>query len=207
MQRLRLIKQGAWIRDWLPVLAAGAILAAGYPLFLHPLVQSAKASSQGQRFEALCAERLASMERMKERLDSQLRQLEDQQASESSSIFTSEQAESFFAWLEQAAAQARCHLASVEYEAAPKTLSVLSHESKTVDIRAVKLLMYGTYDAWIRWVCQIESYPQCVLLDSLKIDSARERPGLLAGRVCLLVPIERAPDGQEPSPAEKSKEK
>ncbi len=206
MQRLQLIKQGAWLREWLPVLAAGVILAAGYPLFLHPLVQSAQASSQGRRFEALYAERLASMERMKERLDSQLRQLEDQQASEPSSIFTSEQAESFFVWLEQAAAQARCRLASVEYEAAPKPLSVLPNESKTVDIRAVKLLMHGTYDAWIQWVRQIESYPQCVLLDSLKIDSTRERPGVLTGRACLLVPIARDMDRREPSTTEKSKE-
>ncbi|MEJ5259571.1 MAG: hypothetical protein WHS88_05205 [Anaerohalosphaeraceae bacterium] len=207
MQRLRLIKQGAWLRDWLPVLATGLILAAGYPLFLHPLVQSAKASSEQRRFDALYAERLASMERMNERLDAQLRQLEEQQAAEPSSILTPAQAETFFAWLEQAALQTRCHLASVEYEAAPKTLSVLPNESRTVDIRAVKLMMYGTYDAWIQWFRQLESYPQSVLLDSLKIDSARERPGLLAGRVCLLVPIARTPDSQEPSPPEKSKEK
>ncbi|HOQ04554.1 MAG TPA: hypothetical protein PKY88_05020 [Anaerohalosphaeraceae bacterium] len=206
MQMPSLTKRLVLIRERLPWLTAGVILAAAYPVFLHPYFQSAQARSRSRDFEGLYAERLASMERVGERLAVQLQRLEEWKKKEPFSVFTPAEAEAFFAWLEQGAAQTGCHLAALEYDLAPKGRSVLPDEPQAAEIRAVKMQLYGTYDAWFQWVRLMESYPRCVLLESLKIESARERPGMLAGRVCLLVPIARDTDRREPSATEKSKE-
>lgn len=201
-----LTKRLVLIREQLPLLTAGLILAAAYPVFLHPYFQSVQARSRSQDFEGLCAERLASMERLGERLTVQLQRLEEWKKEDPFSVFTPAEAESFFAWLEEGAAQTGCHLAALEYDLAPKGRSVLSEEPQAAEIRAVKMQLYGTYDAWFQWVRLMESYPRCVLLESLKIESGRERPGVLTGRACLLVPIARDMDRREPSTTEKSKE-
>ncbi|HOK66392.1 MAG TPA: hypothetical protein PK054_10435 [Anaerohalosphaeraceae bacterium] len=206
MQMPSLTKRLVQIRERLPWLTAGVILAAAYPVFLHPYFQSAQARSRSRNFEGLYAERLASMEKLGERLTVQLQRLEEWKKGESFSVFTPAEAEVFFARLEQGAVQTGCHLAALEYDLAPKGRSGLPDESEAVEIRAVKMQLYGTYDAWSQWVRQMESYPRCVLLESLKIESARERPGVLVGRVCLLVPIARDTDSREPSTTEKSKE-
>lgn len=206
MEKPFLTKRLAGVHRWFPLLTAGVLLAAGYPVFLRPWMQSAEASSRGEAFGELYAERLASMERVSQRLNEQVRRLQKWKEEEGMCVFTPEEAEAFFARLEPGAAQARCRVAAVEYDLVPAGKGVLPEESRAVELRAVKLQMYGSYDGWIQWIRQMESLPQCVLVDSLKIESARDRAGVLAGRVCLLVPIVREPERQNLTAEQKSEE-
>jgi hypothetical protein len=200
-------KRAVWVRDWLPYLVSGLVLAASYPVFLEPWVQSASASSRGEAFGELYAERLASMERIGTRLNEQLGRLEEWKRSQGVRVFTAEEAEAFWAQLESAASEAGCRVAAVDVDLAAKEKGILPEGAGAVELRAVKLQMFGSFDAWVRWIRQIETLPHAVLVDSLKIESLKDRRGVLTGRVCLLAAVVREPDCAEPSAIQKSEEK
>jgi hypothetical protein len=189
MKLLEQIKQGELLRKYLPFLVVGFLLAAAYPAFLHPMLQAVQASVRGQSLSSLYQERLASLEQIGSRLNRQRQKLREWKETHSFQIFTPAQAKAFLASLENRADAAGCQLTAIEYEDDSDSESASSDKAGSVQTRQVKMQMLGSFDSWIQWLEQAESIPQCVLLDSLKLDWQDQPPETLTGRVCLRLPV------------------
>lgn len=187
-----LIKRLSFVRKYLPFLATMLLVAVVYPGFLRPMLQSVQASVRGQAFCSLYEKRLAALEQIGAHLEKECLRLRNWRAAQTAKIFSPSEADTFFASLEERAARTRCRLTSVEYESKSAVSPLQTDKSGTVQIQQVRLQMLGTYDSWIQWVEHVESLPECVLLDSLKLDVQKDRSGLLTGRLCLRVPVSSA---------------
>lgn len=183
------IKQGEVLRKYLPVLVVGFLLAAAYPAFLHPILQAVQASVQGQSLSSRYQQRLTSLEQIGFRLNRQRQKLQEWKETHSFQIFTPAQAEAFLASLENRADAAGCQLMAIEYEGDADSEPASSDKTGSVQTRQIKMQMLGSFDSWIQWLDQAESMPQCVLLDSLKLDWQDQPPETLTGRVCLRLPV------------------
>ncbi len=195
MKMLQQIKRLVFLRRYLPSLAAGFLVVSAYPGFLRPMFQSMQASVREQNFRSFYEKRLSAMEQVSGHMENQRNRLREWQAACGSKIFYPSDAERFFASLEERAGSARCRLAAVEYEGSFGSLPA-SGSGAGVQMRGVRVQMFGSYEGWIQWVEQIESLPECVLLDSLRLEVQKDRPGLLSGRASLCVPVKAVPPAE-----------
>lgn len=204
---LKRIKQTSSIRSWLPWLTAAVLFAIGYPWFIEPILQSAQASSHERYARALYQERMDRLERItalqKKQRDTLLSWTNEHQGL----LFSPLQADAFFSSLDQTAASFRCRVVSAEYEVIPLPGDGHREESSPVFLKGAKIHLTGSYDRWIQFLGWLESLPPCVLIDSLKLESEKEQPGVLSGRIDFAVPIAaesvRPEDGVLMSPKEK----
>lgn len=186
---LKRIKQTSSLRNWLPWLTAAALFTIGYPWFIEPVLQTAQASSRERYARALYQERLDRLERITTLQKKQRDALVSWTKEHEGMLFSPLQADAFFSSLDQTAASFRCRVVSAEYEVLPLPGDSHSDESSPVFLKGAKIHLTGRYDRWIQFLGWLETLPPCVLIDSLKLESEKNSPGVLSGRIDFAVPI------------------
>lgn len=206
MLPLKPIKQIPSLRKHLPWMTGAAVLVLAYPWFIEPILESVKASGRSGHIRTLYEERLERLEQMAARQHKQQETLLAWRKEHQALVFSPAQAEAFFSGLDQKAASFGCQVVSAEYEILPLPGNQHADPSSPVALKGAKVLLTGRYDRLIQFVNWIESLPQCVLIDSLKVESAKDRPGILSGRIDFAIPItadsERPANGVIASPKE-----
>jgi Tfp pilus assembly protein PilO len=189
MLPLKTIKQIPSIRKHLPWLTGTAVLVMAYPWFIEPLIQTAQASGRRGHIRMLYQERLERLEQMAARQEKQRQALLSWKEEHEDLLFSPAGAEAFFSGLDQKAASLGCQVVSVEYGILPLPGTQQADPFCPVKLKGAKVLLTGRYDRLIQFLNWIESLPPCVLIDSFKVETAKDRPGILSGRIDFAVAI------------------
>jgi Tfp pilus assembly protein PilO len=189
MLRLKASKQLSSIRKHLPWMTATAILALAYPWFINPIFQSAQASGRSGYTRSLYQERLDQLEQIAVRQTQQCKNLQDWKREHENLLFSPAQAEAFFSSLDQKAVSLGCQVVSAEYEILPLPGDLHADPSAPIEMKGVKVLLTGRYDRLIQFLNWIESLPECVLISTFKMETAKDRTGVLSGRIDFAIPI------------------
>lgn len=186
LKRLQRIPQ---LRRYLPWTVAAAVFAFSYPWFFQPIRQAALADRRAAHMDTLYRERLDNLQRLIVRQRHHQNQLEQWKQEFGDRLFSPAQADAFFTTLDETAASFGCRILSAEYQTLEGPLPALKNPDCPVVLRGAKIQLTGRYDRWIPFLEWIESRPETILISSVRLQSAKEQPGMLNGRMDLAIAV------------------
>ena len=197
MISLQLIKRAPRVRPYIPLAAAIGVLAIGYLWFLRPIQQTVYAGSRTEYVETLYQERLGRLQNIVNRQKEQLDQLVSWKREHDSLFFSSDQLGLFFSNLDQHAVSFGCQVVSADYEILNIPGQNPQGSTNGIYLQGAEIRLAGRYDRWIGLLEWIESLPQSVLIDSVELESNKDRPGILNGRIELAIPVRKKSEDSE----------
>ena len=206
MTFMKRIQQVPQVRKFLPWIIAAAILLIGYPWFIQPIQQAALAYSQRNHIENNYQQHLNHLQRITARQKQQRERLWIRKQQHDSLFFSPHEADAFFSSFDQTAASFDCHVVSAEYQIQEAPGTDTKEYCLPVFLHRAKIELTGSYNCWIQFLEWIESLPQCILIDSLKLESGKDRPEVLKGRIDLAIPVQKEivqPGSADPSSSTK----
>lgn len=201
------IQQNPQIRKSLPWITAVVVFAVGYPWFFGPIHQTVLARSQSRHMETLYQERLQRLRQIINRQKDQLKKWSSSKLQSDSLLFDPSEADEFFSTLNETAVSLNCCVVSAEYQSGQISRMDLSKTDSPVELRGAGLQITGPYNRWISLLTWMESQPQCILIESLELESQKDRPGVLHGRLTLSIPVMRTNKSVQKSERTQPKEK
>lgn len=189
MIALKRIQQIPKIRTFLPWITAAAVFLISYPWYLRPIHQTVQAFSQREHIDLLYQQRLDHLQQLTTKQKEQRESLLLRKQENDLLFFDPAEADRFFSSLDQAAVSFGCHVTSADYEILDMPGAGTNAQNPPVCLHGARVQLTGRYDRWIPFLEWIESLPQSVLIHSLRLESQKDRPGLLSGRIDLAVPV------------------
>lgn len=189
MISLKRIQQIPKIRKYLPWVTVALVFAVSYPAFIRPLRQTLQAHAVSGHIETLYQEHLDRLHRITTKQKEQRQALMELKRQQDPLLFESTEADAFFSKLDQTAVSFGCRVVSAEYEILEMPDTDSKEGQVPVCLHGAKIQLTGRYDRWIQFLGWIESLPQNVLMYSLRLESQKDRSGILSGRIDLAIPV------------------